>query len=62
MICHRQTTVDVPKIFWKYYDLYRRKKITLTQYSEKTGLSISAIEGFLRETTGNGAKSIEKTR
>ena len=60
MICHRQTTVDIPKIFWKYYDLYRRKKITLTQYSENTGLSISAIEGFIRETTEKGTKSVEK--
>ena len=48
MAYHRSN--DIPKIFWKYFDLYRRKKITLAQYSENTGLSIAAIEEFLSET------------
>lgn len=53
---------DIPKIFWKYFDLYRRKKITLYQYSESTGLSIHDIEKFLKETTGKRTKTIENTK
>jgi len=33
----------IPKIFWKYYDLFRRQKITLREYAYKTGLSTSEI-------------------
>lgn len=29
---------DPPKAFWKYYDLYRRKQITLDEYAVMTGL------------------------
>ena len=38
---------DIPKIFWKYFDLYRRKKITLAQYVEMTGLTHLEIRTFL---------------
>ena len=34
---------DPPKAFWKYYDLYRRKQITLDEYAVMTGLAPSAI-------------------
>ena len=51
---------DIPKIFWKYYDLFRRKKITLSQYSNNTGLPVSDIEKFLREIVGKSPDPIEK--
>lgn len=38
---------NIPKIFWKYFDLYRRKKITLAQYVEMTDLTDSEIRTFL---------------
>ena len=31
---------DPPKAFWKYYDLYRRKQITLDEYAVMTGLAL----------------------
>ena len=61
-INHQPATNDIPKIFWKYFDLYRRRKITLYQYAESTRLSIPDIERFLKETTGKSAKIIEKTK
>ncbi len=61
-IDYRHTTGDIPKIFWKYFDLYRRKRITLTQYSENTGLSISTLERFLKGTVERSAKSIENAK
>lgn len=38
---------DIPKIFWKYFDLYHRKKITLAQYVEMTGLTRLEIRTLL---------------
>lgn len=48
-INYQPITNDIPKVFWKYFDLYRRKKITLYQYSESTGLSIPDIKKFLKK-------------
>ncbi len=39
--------VEIPKVFWKYYDLYRRKEISLYEYSEKAELSQEEILHFL---------------
>lgn len=39
----------IPKIFWKYYDLYRRNKINLEEFSQKTGLTKTEIEAYLKE-------------
>ena len=39
--------VEIPNIFLKYYDLYRRKKITLKQFSDLSGLSESKIVRYL---------------
>lgn len=41
--------MDIPKIFWAYYDLFRRKQITLAQFSEKSGLSMEEITRILKE-------------
>lgn len=38
---------EIPKVFWKYYDLYRRGKITLRQYVDKSGISESEIVSYL---------------
>lgn len=36
-----------PKTFWKYYDLYRRKQISLSEFAHLSGLSVSKIEDYL---------------
>ena len=45
----RTATEDLepPKVFWKYYDLYRRKRISLSEYATATGLSSFTIRHFL---------------
>lgn len=30
---------NIPKIFWAFYDLYRRKQITLDEFSQKTNIA-----------------------
>ena len=62
MINPKAIIEDAPKIFWKYYDLFRRKKITLAQYSESTELTITEIEKFLGEIVGKRSKPIEKPK
>lgn len=37
-----------PKVFWKYYDLYRRKQISLAEFSRLSGLSEKAIQAFIK--------------
>lgn len=41
--------MDIPKIFWAFYDLFRRKQITLAQFSERTGIPKEEISRFLKE-------------
>ena len=41
--------MEIPKIFWAFYDLFRRKQLTLSQFSEKTGLTKEEIAHFLKE-------------
>lgn len=43
------TAYEIPKIFWKYYDLYRRKQLTLEVFSEKTHLTEQQIMSYLSE-------------
>ena len=45
--------MEIPKIFWAFYDLFRRKQITLSQFSEKTELSKDEITHFLKEISKN---------
>lgn len=42
-----QSDEDIPKIFWKYYDLYRRKIITIDEYVGQTGLSGDMLRKYL---------------
>ena len=55
-------TVDPPKVFWKYYDLYRRKRISLSEYAAATGLSAFAIRHFLKNVVEKSPKAIEKPK
>ena len=55
-------TVDPPKVFWKYYDLYRRKRISLSEYAAATGLSAFAIRHFLKNVVEKSPNAIEKPK
>lgn len=55
-------TVDPPKVFWKYYDLYRRKRISLSEYAAATGLSAFSIRHFLKNVVEKSPKAIEKPK
>ena len=55
-------TLEPPKVFWKYYDLYRRKRISLSEYAAATGLSAFAIRHFLKNVAEKSPKAIEKPK
>ena len=55
-------TLEPPKVFWKYYDLYRRKRISLSEYAAATGLSAFAIRYFLKNVVEKIPKAIEKPK
>ena len=35
--------IVIPKMFWKYYDLYRRQLITMEEFAQKSGIEKDAI-------------------
>ena len=41
--------ISIPKIFWKYYDLYRRKQISIDEYQKLTGISKEELLEYLNE-------------
>lgn len=41
--------MDIPNVFWKYYDLYRRKLISLTDFALLTGLKVEQLDCYLRK-------------
>ena len=45
--------MDIPKIFWAFYDLFRRKQLTLPQFSERTNLPEEEIARILEEISKN---------
>lgn len=53
---------EPPKIFWKYYDLYRRKCLSLNEYASVTGLSTVAIRYYLKDIAGNTLEIIENPK
>ena len=55
-------TLEPPKVFWKYYDLYRRKRISLSEYATATELSAFAIRHFLKNVVEKSPKAIEKPK
>ena len=38
-----------PKVFWKYYDLFRRRQLSLAEFAYLSGLSETAISVYLSE-------------
>ena len=54
--------LEPPKVFWKYYDLYRRKRISLSEYAAATGLSAFVIRRFLKNVVEKSPKAIEKPK
>lgn len=40
---------NAPKSFWKYYDLFRRKKMTLEQFVTLSKLPEHIVLSFLKE-------------
>lgn len=55
-------TLEPPKVFWKYYDLFQRKRISLSEYAAATGLSAFAIRHFLKNVVEKSPKAIEKLK
>ena len=45
--------MDIPKTFWAFYDAFRRKQLTLAQFSEKAGLPKEEIARYLKEISKN---------
>ena len=39
---------EIPKSFWKYYDLFRRKQISLEAFSRLSELTEEEILAFLK--------------
>lgn len=39
---------ELPKIFWKYFDLYRRKIISIDEFSENSGIDKNELEMYLK--------------
>ena len=39
---------EPPKIFWKFYDQYRRGKITIDDFMKLSGLPIRLLSSYLR--------------
>ena len=40
---------NIPKIFWAFYDLYRRKQITLDEFSQKTNIAKKNLQKYLQQ-------------
>lgn len=40
-------TIDIPKIFWKHFDLFRRGKLSLSEFSQLSGLTEQELRGVL---------------
>lgn len=39
----------IPNAFWAFYDLYRRKIITLDEFAKKTNIDKKLLQVFLRQ-------------
>ena len=61
-VCTSEEVEEPPKAFWKYYDLYRRKRISLSEYAAATGLSAFAIRHFLKNVVEKSPKAIERPK
>jgi len=45
--------MNIPKIFWKYFDLYRRNLISLEEYEINTGIDKEQLIKFLKYVVEN---------
>ena len=43
----KNISTEPPKTFWKYYDLFRRKQITLEQFSQLSKITIDELHFYL---------------
>ena len=43
--------MNIPKVFWKYYDLYRRKQITFNEYIALSGIQEELLAEYLNYIT-----------
>ena len=43
-----EVMTDIPKSFWKYYDLFRRNLISIEEYSRLSELSVEEILAYLK--------------
>lgn len=41
--------ISIPNAFWKYYDLYRRKKITIDAFQQFSGIGKDELLAYLKE-------------
>lgn len=39
--------IEIPKKFWEYYDLYRRGRMTVEEFSKESGLTLSDLLLYL---------------
>jgi len=39
--------MNIPKIFWKYYDLYRRRQITFNEYVTLSDIKEELLTEYL---------------
>lgn len=52
---------DISMIFWKYFDLYCHKKLSMTHYVEKRGFTYQEIKTFLSALDEKNQKYIEES-
>lgn len=51
--------MEAPKCFWKFYDQFRRKKITIKEFSRLSGIKCEQIRCYLKDLRSE-EKSDEK--
>lgn len=40
--------IEIPCVFWKYYDLYRRERIDMNEFTKLTKMSEKMISLYLK--------------
>lgn len=44
----KNSKIEIPNVFWKYYDLYRRGQITIQTFAVYSGLTKAQIRKHLK--------------
>lgn len=47
---------SIPKTFWAYFDLFRRQKITIDEYSALSGIEKKMLMKYLKKNFANNQK------